>query len=72
MINVADKLSAEQTLIQVEYTIYYQLKGMVQSSQNDIGGVMVSVFASSAVDPGLNHGRVKPKFIKLVFADFSI
>jgi hypothetical protein len=44
---------------------------MVQS-QNDIGGVMVSVFASSAVDPGLNRGRIKPKFIKLVFADFSI
>ena len=71
MINVADKLSAEQTLIQVVYTIYYQLKGMVQS-QNDIGGVMVSVFASSAVDPGLNRGRIKPKFITLVFADFSI
>ena len=36
-----------------------------------INGVMVSVLASSGVDPGfhrLSHVRVKPKTIKLVFA----
>ena len=34
---------------------------------NRIGGVMVSVLASSAVDRGFEPGRVKPKTIKLVF-----
>ena len=34
---------------------------------NSIGGVMVSVLASSAVDRGLEPGRVKPKIIKLAF-----
>jgi len=34
---------------------------------NRIGGVMVSVLASSAVDRGLEPGRVKPKTIQLVF-----
>ena len=34
---------------------------------NRIGGVMVSVLASSAVDRGFEPDRVKPKTIKLVF-----
>ena len=34
---------------------------------NRIGGVMVSVLASSAVDCGFEPDRVKPKTIKLVF-----
>ena len=33
---------------------------------NRIGGVMVSVLASSAVDHGLKPRRVKPKAIQLV------
>ena len=34
---------------------------------NRIGGVMVSVLASSAVDVGLSPSRVKPRIMKLVF-----
>ena len=36
------------------------------STPNPIGGVMVSVLASSVVDQGSSPGRVKPKTIKLV------
>ena len=32
-----------------------------------IGGITVSVFASSAVDRGFKPHRVKPKIIKFVF-----
>jgi hypothetical protein len=32
---------------------------------NRIGGVMVSMLVSSAVDRGFNHGRVKPKTNKI-------
>ena len=35
---------------------------------NHLGGVMVSVSASSAGDRGSIPGRVKPKTLKLVFA----
>ena len=35
---------------------------------NRIGGVMVSVLISSAVDHVYSHSRVKPKTIKLVFS----
>ena len=35
---------------------------------NLIGGVMVSVLASSLVDQGYELGRVKPKTIKVVYA----
>ena len=34
---------------------------------NVIGGVMVSLLASSSVDRGFEPGRVKPKTIKLIF-----
>jgi hypothetical protein len=34
---------------------------------NRLLGVMVSVYASSAVDRGSRPGRVKPKTIKLIF-----
>jgi hypothetical protein len=34
---------------------------------SSIGGVMVSVLASSSVDLGSTPGRVLPKIIKLVF-----
>ena len=37
-----------------------------------IGGVIVSVLASSAVDRGFDLDRVKPKTIKLVFAAFPL
>jgi len=33
-----------------------------------IGGAIASVLASSAVDSGIEPGRVKPKTIKLVFS----
>jgi len=35
--------------------------------QNRIGGIMVNVVASSAVDRGSSPGQIKPKTIKLVF-----
>jgi len=35
-------------------------------SVNHIGGVMVSVFTSSAVDRGFGPGRTKPKTIQLI------
>jgi hypothetical protein len=39
---------------------------------NRIGGVMVSLLPSSAVDSvGLSPDRIKPKIIKLVFVDFN-
>ena len=35
--------------------------------EDSIGGVMVSVLASSAVDRGFDPRRVKPKTITMVF-----
>ena len=37
---------------------------------NSIGGVMVGMLISSAVDRGLEPDQVKPKTIKLVFVAF--
>jgi hypothetical protein len=39
----------------------------ISNNVNRIGGVMVSVIASSAVDRGFETARVIPKTIKLVF-----
>ena len=41
-------------------------KTITRRKWNCIGGVMVSVLASSAVDRGFEPGQVKPKTIKLV------
>jgi hypothetical protein len=38
-----------------------------QNIYNRIGGVIVSLLATSAVDRGFEPGRVKPKTMKLVF-----
>ena len=46
--------------------------GNITSDQNSMGGVMVSVFASSVVDRGFEPGGFKPKKIKSVFADFLL
>jgi hypothetical protein len=45
----------------------FSWRDLCQSVLNRIGGVMVSVLASSAVDLGLSPVRVEPKNIKLVF-----
>jgi hypothetical protein len=34
---------------------------------NFIGGVMISILASSAVDRGFEYDRVKPMTLKLIF-----
>ena len=46
-------------------SLYFILKTYI--SVNRIGGVMVSVLASNAVERGFEPGQVKPKTIKLVF-----
>jgi hypothetical protein len=43
---------------------------MILISSNRIGGIVVSMLASSAVDRGFEPGRVKPKTMKLVFVAF--
>jgi hypothetical protein len=43
---------------------------MILISSNRIGGIVVSMLASSAVDRGFVPGRVKPKTMKLVFVAF--
>jgi hypothetical protein len=40
--------------------------------KNRIGGVMVSVLSSSAVNRGFEHGSVKAKTMQLVFVARSI
>ena len=45
---------------------------LVQRSKNRIGGVMISVLSSSAVDRGFEYYGVKPKTINLVFVAFSL
>ena len=45
---------------------------MQQDNNNRIGGVLISVLASSAVDRGSSPDRVKPMTIKLVFVAFSL
>ena len=42
------------------------------NQKHRIGGVMVSVLVSSAVDRGFESGRVKPRTIKLVFVISSL
>ena len=39
----------------------------ISNKVNGVGGVMVSVIASSTVDRGFEPTRVRPKTIKLVF-----
>jgi hypothetical protein len=46
--------------------VFFQLY-MIKIWYNCIVGVMVSMLTSSAVDRGFEHGRVKPKTLKLVF-----
>jgi hypothetical protein len=46
-------------------------KGISESNANRIGGVMVIVFASSAVDRGFEPDGVKPKTIQIGICCFS-
>ena len=48
------------------------LKKKFQRKWNCISGVMVSMFAFSAVDNGFEVDLVKPKIIKLVLAAFPL
>ena len=39
---------------------------------NRIGDIMMSVFVSSVINGGLEHGRVNSTTVKLVFAAFPL
>jgi hypothetical protein len=45
---------------------------MQQDNNNRIGGVLIRVLASRAVDREFEPRQLKPKTIKLVFAAFSL
>ena len=62
----------------VDCDVFRAVSDILQSNMhsyrffNRIGGLMVSVLASSAVDRGFEPGQVKPKTIKLVFVTFPL
>jgi hypothetical protein len=47
-------------------THFHVQVSIIKCKTNQIGGVMVRVLASSALDRGFEHDRVKPKTVKLV------